>query len=364
MQEQAKRKHGASSTKKILKQCAAIMVTFYAGFTFGYHQGSNQTSRYLRSTAYDDEEPQATPESLSLPPNGDRKLYTEQEMNDAVQRKVELFTKLHNRGERRAEQARTNRLNSSRKRRQLNRDGEESAVPLGAKGFAAAMSYVDRNQFAEMFDTGVPLVPSNRANAKVLLLHGKKAVPNSTVSDISIIDKLEEAVENCNYVSLVLTHPSREDQCIAIMGQYNSYHVHKFMRVANNKPTKVVVDPSQPLKLVKRGTNTKQTFGTKTPSLAQTQRYWNSTLREYFGNLDSYLKELDPILREIALCKTVIVMTCNLGQSELLMNFVCNARAKNLDTSAIVVFATDAETAEIAKGLGLATFYNEEVSEG
>lgn len=374
MQEQPKRKNGSSATKRVLKQCAAMLLTFYAGFTFGYSQGSHQTSRYLRSTSsYEKED---VPEYDIVPINyglnaSETKIYTKQEMEDMVKRKVRLFTKLHNKGQKRAEEITGTGLAQSRRRtRQLaNQKKQGSSIPeqlpvlpRRTKDFAAAMSVVDRSEFAQLFDTGVPLIESERAHSKVLLIHGKNAVPdNAPLTEVSAIDNVQDAVKNCNYVSLILTQPTRTDQCIAIMGQYNSYHVHKFMRVANDKPGKAVVDPNLPLRLVRRGTNTAQGFTTSTPSVKQTKRYWNSTLLEYFINLDSYLDELKPILKKVALCKTVIVMTCNKGQSDLLMNFVCNSKAKNLDMSGIVVFATDVETAELAEGLGLATYYNEQV---
>ena len=56
-------------------------------------------------------------------------------------------------------------------------------------------------------------------------------------------------------------------------------------------------------------------------------------------------------------------MVCNLGQSVLLQNFVCHAMANGLLLPNIIVFATDKETYEIAKGLGLAAFYDEAVRE-
>jgi hypothetical protein len=58
---------------------------------------------------------------------------------------------------------------------------------------------------------------------------------------------------------------------------------------------------------------------------------------------------------------TVIVLTCNLGQSELLLNFACSARARGLDLKSVVVFPTDIETKELAEGMGLATFYEEKL---
>jgi hypothetical protein len=285
-------------------------------------------------------------------------------MEEMIQKRMDLFTKLHDKGQKRVEKVNQNQLAVSRRRRGRQLIQNQPLLPEDTTGFASAMTLVDRDEFAHLFDTGVPLDPSTANNSKVILLHGKGALPdNSSRAELSFNDNVQDAVQNCNYVSLVLTQPDRPDQCIAIMGQYNSYHVHKFMRVGSNRQGKKTIDPHLPLKLVPRGANTEQRFTTATPTLAQTRQYWNSTLREYFINLDTYLAELEPMLKEIHLCRTVIVMVCNWGQSELLMNFFCNARAKGLDISAVVVFATDAETAELAKGLGLATFYNQEVRE-
>jgi len=57
--------------------------------------------------------------------------------------------------------------------------------------------------------------------------------------------------------------------------------------------------------------------------------------------------------------KTVTVMVVNFGQSELLMNFVCAAKSRNLDISSVIVFVTDLETKVLAEGLGLVAFYDE-----
>lgn len=371
MQDPNRRKHGASSTLRILKQCAGFLGAFYAGFSMGYHQGANPTSRFLRSTTYEAELPQVVPDATtSNDQSTTTKLYSEQDVNEMVQKRLDLFNKLHSKGELRAENVKGSKLLQT-KTRKLNQINDSSAptpnrlFPRDTKAFASAMSLVDRDEFARLLDIGVPLEASERTNNKVLLLHAKDALPNTNHSTlhgrsrIQSIDSVEDAVQNCNYVSVVLTQPHRHDQCIAIVGQYNSYHVHKFMRVA--EPTGQI-DSNLPLKLVRRGADPKFSFTTRTPSVKQTRHYWNETLRDYFSHLDFYLEELEPILKEVALCKTVIVMVCNQGQAELLMNFVCNAKAKGLDLSGIVVFATDTETERMASGLGLATFYNEQVS--
>jgi hypothetical protein len=54
-----------------------------------------------------------------------------------------------------------------------------------------------------------------------------------------------------------------------------------------------------------------------------------------------------------------VVMVCNKGQSVLLHNFVCNARAKGLDLSRVVMFATDEYTRKLCEELGIAAFYDE-----
>jgi hypothetical protein len=97
---------------------------------------------------------------------------------------------------------------------------------------------------------------------------------------------------------------------------------------------------------------------TKPPTKAQTMEYW-AILATYLQTLPTVLERLRPIVEKIAIKKTVIVLVCNFGQSQLLMNFVCNARSKNLDLSAVLLFATDIETKELAEGLGITTFYDE-----
>jgi hypothetical protein len=42
----------------------------------------------------------------------------------------------------------------------------------------------------------------------------------------------------------------------------------------------------------------------------------------------------------------------------LLQNFACNAKAKGLDISNVLVFCTDRETQELAESLNLATYFN------
>ena len=63
-----------------------------------------------------------------------------------------------------------------------------------------------------------------------------------------------------------------------------------------------------------------------------------------------------------SLFKFRIVMVCNFGQSELLLNFACSSKAKGLDISNVLVFATDEETKELAESVGLAAYFDKRVS--
>ena len=80
-------------------------------------------------------------------------------------------------------------------------------------------------------------------------------------------------------------------------------------------------------------------------------------LIDYLQKLESTTERLKPIAAKVAgEGNTVVVMVCNFGQSELLFNFVCSARARGLDLSPILLFATDSDIRDLATSLGIAVF--------
>merc|ERR1712232_1026665 len=96
------------------------------------------------------------------------------------------------------------------------------------------------------------------------------------------------------------------------------------------------------------------------PSTYTVRTYDQNILKPYLESLPETLKELEPIAQKVGhQDNTVIVLVCNLGQSELLVNFICHARARNLDLSQVLVFCTDLETKNIVESMGLVGFYNE-----
>jgi hypothetical protein len=166
---------------------------------------------------------------------------------------------------------------------------------------------------------------------------------------------VKEATENCDFLNVILTdHSHKRKQCIALFGQYEAFHIQKWMRL----PESGKLDSNLPLRLVNRGAQSSGRKSTKPPTAEATASYW-ATLQTYLGSLDSVLKELAPIAKSVAVNNTIVVLVCNFGQSELLMNFICHARSRGLDLSAILVFATDEETKELAQGLGVTVFFDE-----
>lgn len=63
--------------------------------------------------------------------------------------------------------------------------------------------------------------------------------------------------------------------------------------------------------------------------------------------------------------KTIIVMVCSIGQSILLINFICAAKARNLDIGNLLIFATDLEMYNLVQELfnnQVAVYYDFRVS--
>ena len=132
------------------------------------------------------------------------------------------------------------------------------------------------------------------------------------------------------------------------------------MRLPPGQDRKVQADEKYPLRYVSRlhGENGLQQ---RVPTPVSVKTY-DETLVTYLSSLESVLEELKPIAQQAAKKDdTIIVMVCNHGQSELLMNFACSSRARGLDLSQVLVFATDMETKELAEGLGLLAFYDKKV---
>ena len=229
-------------------------------------------------------------------------------------------------------------------KQQLSEGSSEPRFPDKISAFAVGMGVVEREKFAERFDMGVPLDLPKKNNEQVLLMYGHEdTLPTfdevvtrkvKSSSELPLMENLEQAVENCDTLNVVLTQP-HERQCFAFMGQFKSYHIQKWMKLPAEGGGKL--DHDLPLRLVNRGAQPSGRLSVKAPKKNETLGYW-STLSSYLQTLDYVLNQLKPIAEKAAHDNTVIVMVCNFGQAELLMNFVCASKAKGVDLSAVLVF--------------------------
>jgi hypothetical protein len=149
------------------------------------------------------------------------------------------------------------------------------------------------------------------------------------------------------------TRPDKEHkQCIAIMGNWESAHVHKWKRPEGRRKQELKYAPSQRAEL---------------PSREET-RASNSDLQSYLSVYEDARENLRPIADKVARGGSVdgergpiVVMVANHGQSQFFINFVCAANSRGLDISRILLFATDQETYHLTESMGIAVFYDDRV---
>ncbi len=250
-------------------------------------------------------------------------------------------------------------------------------------GIANGIARVSKNEFTSTFDYGPPMdeESTNKGIGQdVLILYNKlESIPTSNSDHTMAIQNYnpnntngsegaaesipllstKEATENCDTMNVVTVgNPGNSKQCTALVYNYENYHVQRWMRTTIDRKGKV--NPSEPLRAISRGYNNNGAHQFVAPDTKSITKHWK-TLYTYLDTLEDVLAKLKPIAESVVQDNTIIVMTCNMGQSELLMNFVCNAKAKGLDVGNVLLFPTDLETKELAEGLGLKTFYDEKV---
>jgi hypothetical protein len=112
-------------------------------------------------------------------------------------------------------------------------------LPETVKRFAAGIVHVNKEEFTSKFDLGVPLdlpkpgiedvlVIYNRDNAMPKKLQGKEPL-----SSLELVTA-DEAVENCDYMNVVLTsHDQGRTQCLVIVPQVSNGESAKNQKVGN-----------------------------------------------------------------------------------------------------------------------------------
>jgi Nucleotide-diphospho-sugar transferase len=265
----------------------------------------------------------------------------------------------------------------------------QSPFPKSIEKMFVDYATVPRDDFNQMFDIGVPLDPPMEGAEEVVILYtSDKGLPwgKGFHHDKLGLDA-ETAVQNCHTVKVILQEPNRRrktQQCFAFVPQWESYAIHKYMRLPKNvdsmakngKNAPELIDLKNPLRYVSRSYDDKGRHA-GVPVVSRHTNPSYEVLVDYLQNLDRVLKELKPFLKDVmgkanAMSKgngnrsknTLVVLVCNKGQAPLFRNFVCNARAKNLDLSHLVMFATDQETLKMCQDLGIAAWYEDSIFGG
>jgi hypothetical protein len=226
----------------------------------------------------------------------------------------------------------------------------------------AGASLVDRKDFTTSFDIGVPWDAYDEKNSQVLMLYSHQSSlpsPLAASSGLPVYSSAKEAAQNCNVLKVVLVKPDQKNICVAVVGQWESYHVHKFMRLPKEGGGEVSKVHDLRYVSKQQATNGRK-VGIPPASELSTGTY-GEVLKDYIEKLPGTLERLKPIAAKVAGSgkgkgNAIVVMVCNFGQSELFFNFVCSARARGLDLSRILLFATDEDIIGLATQLGIAVF--------
>ncbi|KAL9190370.1 hypothetical protein ACHAXT_007581 [Thalassiosira profunda] len=258
--------------------------------------------------------------------------------------------------------------------------GGGKLFPDSAKDYAQGAVRVARDELMERYDFGVPIKEAAGIDAVILYNHHRSLPSNShaaTHGEAGELAKLSvpDAMANCDTMNVVFTALQDRPQvpeCQLLIPSFESYHINRWLRIPKfDKTNRKERQLNHALPLRHHGRITLPKNGIDEfdlpPLWDNMKKKEKGFLMKHFDALKIFLENVDDVLKDLeALLKkrnavrdnTVVVMTVNSGQSELLSNFVCNAKSRGLDISNVLVFPTDEESHNLAQGLGLATYFD------
>ena len=218
---------------------------------------------------------------------------------------------------------------------------------ISSSSFLTGSTSLSKKQLMSEFDKfGVATLASRSSDDEEALLvyNSEDAFPSNHKShgQLDPISNVSATLENCDVLNVQFIHNSFPMCTIYIPALRNipSYHVQKWMRGDDRKMQHVgsLTTPS--------GVN-KFDLPRYQPVI---RKHWQD-LRIFFENVDTILQDVNAIIKERFETldvedNTVIVMTVNRGDADLLMNFLCSAKSRGLDIQRILVFVADKETQE------------------
>lgn len=235
--------------------------------------------------------------------------------------------------------------------------------PRSMRNMFVDYATVPRDDFNKHLEIGVPFDDTRQGAEDALVLYTHE---NTLPKKGKLIKaKAKHALENCGTVKVILVEPAKRkgQQCIAILPQWESYYVHKFMRLPKRTGG---IDMKKPLRYVSRTHNEKGNSAGVPEVHRHTEPAYERMI-EYLSNLPSIIEDLKVKVTSMLenstnpKSRTIIVQMCNYGQVELFHNFICSAKARGLDYSHVFMFATDEKTYELCQELGIPAYYNEAI---
>jgi hypothetical protein len=198
--------------------------------------------------------------------------------------------------------------------------------PATMERFATGIARVNKDELNAFFDFGNPVEKGDGTGDEdaIIIYNDRKAMPSSDQilaraveyndgQGIPLLDT-QTATENCDGMNVIFTgNPEHTAQCTAIIGNYESYHIQRWMRTDGG-----AIDHKLPLTHVSRGFAPRGRSNFYAPPYdgknSQVKRHWKMLLT-FLQNVDSVLADLEPILKKVARNNAVVVLTCNHGQS-------------------------------------------------
>lgn len=250
--------------------------------------------------------------------------------------------------------------------------GTTGLFPQSMNKLVTDMAIIPRTQFARVFDVGYALDKKQEGNEQVLLLYANQ---NSSATPSLQSLSVDDATEKCKSIKVVLTDPEpKKQECLAIMGQWSSYHVHHFKRRKKKKKKKDVElleadDDKNEENVDGDRYRWKYAPGRKTILPTADQQEANRRiLLMYLSSYPEALVKLKPIAelasrggKKDGEKLPITVLLSNYGQSRFLINYICVARSRNINLSRVLLFATDKETYKLGQSMGLAVFYDQTI---
>lgn len=179
--------------------------------------------------------------------------------------------------------------------------------------------------------------------------NNKNAENQQTPTRLPKITNLTAALENCDVLNVQFTHnPSGDAHPMCHLWipseTMPSFHVDRWMKGLGEK---------QVLQHVPALTNPKGANAFELPRYHPLiSKHWEA-LRRFLDHAEEVLEEIRSLIEDrMGLLNhidpgndnTIIVMTVNQGQSDLLTNFLCAAKSRQLDVRRVLVFVTDEES--------------------